>query len=450
MTTPVFSLASVVLAVAALHAVGLTVVLAVRSRRAHARTVLVVLSGVLALLLVDMTLRFSGIALPSPVLRALVGAFWFAVPPLFYEYVRALMRLRTRAEPTDLAHAVPFATQVLLIVTWPLVGDPEGQRMAWVSFFTIYVVQAVAYGGAVGMLVLRYVRRYRHEGAGADDDRLYRLRLYGGGFAAYAVATLVNYIAYLATGTVFAWLDYLVPLALAALVASVAYERLRASLVTLPRLALPDPRSVGAEPERTATPRPAGDLQRHANTLRRLMEDDRLYLDPTLRLADLADRLSIGERACTDVLAQAFGATFYDLVNGYRVDEAQARLRDPATAHLTVLAVGLDAGFSSKASFNRVFKARTGETPSAYRRRMAVEPGRVSGDGRSGARVRGDSVRGDSVRGDSVRGDSVRGDSVGGVRVGGEGARSDGLLGDGMSGDGGADPPAVTASHRAG
>ncbi|MEM6782130.1 MAG: helix-turn-helix transcriptional regulator [Bacteroidota bacterium] len=403
MTTPVFSLASVILAVAALHAVGLTAVLAVRSQPSHARTVLVLLSGVIALLLVHMTLQFSGIAWPSRVLGALIGAFWFAVPPLFYEYVRALLRLRTRAEATDLAHAVPFVTQVLLIVTWPLVGDPDGQRMAWVSFLTLYVAQAVAYGIAVAMLMRSYAQRYRQESGGADDDRLRRLRHYGGWFGAYGIATLVNYVAFLATGTVFAWLDYLVPLALAALVASIAYERLRASLVALPRLALPDAPADDAEQDSAAPPRPAADLQHHAAVLRRLMEHDRLYLDPRLRLADLAARLGVGPRACSDVLAQAFGATFYDLVNGYRVEEAQASLRDPATAHLTVLAVGLDAGFSSKASFNRVFKARTGETPSSYRKRMASVSITIEEDGTMSGQ---ETIGGDgAVGGNGVSGD---------------------------------------------
>ncbi|MEM8599235.1 MAG: helix-turn-helix transcriptional regulator [Bacteroidota bacterium] len=429
MTTPVFSLASVVLAVSALHAVGLTAVLAARAQPSHARTVLVLLSGVLALLLVHMTLQFSGMAWPSRVLGALVGACWFAVPPLFYEYLRAVLRLRTRAEATDLAHAVPFATQVLLVVTWPLVGDPEGQRMAWVSFLTLYVAQAVAYGGAVAVLVRGYARRYRHERGGADDDRLRRLRHYGGWFATYGVATLVNYVAFLATGTVFAWLDYLVPLALAALVASIAYERLRASLVALPRLALPDAPIDDTEPESASPPKPTADFQRHAAALRRLMDHDRLYLDPALRLADLAARLGIGPRACSDVLAHAFGATFYDLVNGYRVDDAQARLRDPATAHLTVLAVGLDAGFSSKASFNRVFKARTGETPSAYRNRMASVSLTIEGDGTLGGDGAG------AVGGD---GSTVGGD---GSTVGGDGQ---------VAGDGAAQPVAVARSHRAG
>ncbi|MEM8556767.1 MAG: helix-turn-helix transcriptional regulator, partial [Bacteroidota bacterium] len=385
MTAPVFSLASVVLALATLHATVLTVVLARRLRATHARTLLTLLSGTIALLLADMTLRFSGITSPWPVVAALLGTGWFAVPPLFFEHVRALLRERSGAEPVDAVHAIPIAMQMLLVVTWPLVGDPAGRGFAWTSFFTLYVAQAVAYGIATAMLMRRYAARYRREGAGADDDRLRRLHHYGAWFGVYAAAILVNYGVYLATGTVLAWLDYLVPLALAALVACFAYERLRATLITLPRLALPDD-----EPETEDAP--SVDLQRHADTLRTVMERDRPYLDPTLRLSDLAARVGVGERTLSDVLSSVLGATFYDLVNGYRVQEAQARLRDPATAHLTVLAVGMEAGFSSKASFNRVFKARTGETPSAYRKRARADAATsaMSGDGQGGGGRGGD------------------------------------------------------------
>ena len=70
---------------------------------------------------------------------------------------------------------------------------------------------------------------------------------------------------------------------------------------------------------------------------------------------------------------ETLGTSYTEFVNGLRVDEAKARLADPANAPLTVLAVGLDAGFASKSTFNRVFKEATGETPSAFRQRAAAE-----------------------------------------------------------------------------
>ena len=36
--------------------------------------------------------------------------------------------------------------------------------------------------------------------------------------------------------------------------------------------------------------------------------------------------------------------------------------------HFTVLAIGMDAGFNSKSSFNAVFKKQVGMTPSQFRK----------------------------------------------------------------------------------
>ncbi|WP_424519563.1 helix-turn-helix domain-containing protein [Rubrivirga sp.] len=122
------------------------------------------------------------------------------------------------------------------------------------------------------------------------------------------------------------------------------------------------------------------------------METERPYLNPEVRLSDLASSLGVSERTVSQVLADAFGGSFYDVVNGYRVAEAKARLLDPSFANRAVLSIGLDAGFSSKASFNRVFKKQTGETPSAYRSRAGDGPVppvdlEVGGDGASRAPV---------------------------------------------------------------
>ena len=70
-----------------------------------------------------------------------------------------------------------------------------------------------------------------------------------------------------------------------------------------------------------------------------------------------------------------FTAPTYDFVNSYRVEEVQRRLVDPSSAHLTVLAIGLEAGFNSKSSFNAVFKKHTKMTPSQYQQHASEGAG---------------------------------------------------------------------------
>ena len=112
-----------------------------------------------------------------------------------------------------------------------------------------------------------------------------------------------------------------------------------------------------------------GTAEQISIALVRVMEEDHLHREGDLTLKSLAHRVDASPHHVTEVLNTRLEANFHDFVNGYRVREAQARLRSSEHAHLSVLAVGLDSGFTSKSSFNAVFKRLTGMTPSEYRNR---------------------------------------------------------------------------------
>jgi AraC-like DNA-binding protein len=54
-------------------------------------------------------------------------------------------------------------------------------------------------------------------------------------------------------------------------------------------------------------------------------------------------------------------------VNGYRVEEAKRRLAASKHRQLSLEALGMDCGFSSKTTFNRVFRKMEGCTPGEFR-----------------------------------------------------------------------------------
>ncbi len=96
------------------------------------------------------------------------------------------------------------------------------------------------------------------------------------------------------------------------------------------------------------------------------------WRDEELTLAALARHLGTSPRSLSRALNEGLGQSFNEFVNRMRVDAVAAELRDPARRR-DLLAVALDAGFSSKASFNRAFRAYTGTTPSEFRRRAEAE-----------------------------------------------------------------------------
>lgn len=59
---------------------------------------------------------------------------------------------------------------------------------------------------------------------------------------------------------------------------------------------------------------------------------------------------------------------FNAFLNELRTDEACRTLADPAYERLPILNLALDLGYGSLGPFNRAFKAKTGLTPTEYRR----------------------------------------------------------------------------------
>jgi AraC-like DNA-binding protein len=96
------------------------------------------------------------------------------------------------------------------------------------------------------------------------------------------------------------------------------------------------------------------------------LDKGRLYQKSGLKLQDLCE--VTGERAhyVSQVINQDLNMSFFDLVNRYRIDEAKHKLR--SNAESSILEIALEVGFSSKSTFNKVFKALEKKTPSEYRR----------------------------------------------------------------------------------
>jgi AraC-like DNA-binding protein len=105
-----------------------------------------------------------------------------------------------------------------------------------------------------------------------------------------------------------------------------------------------------------------------------LMDQDKIYRASSLTLQDLAERLGASAHQTSQAINEGMDKNFYDLINGYRVEEAKRLLLDPKTKNHTIISVGLDAGFNSKTTFNTVFKKFTGYTPTDYKARHQSQP----------------------------------------------------------------------------
>lgn len=107
-----------------------------------------------------------------------------------------------------------------------------------------------------------------------------------------------------------------------------------------------------------------------AKKLTEVMSSEKLFLQNSLKLRDLADRLEIQSNYVSQVINEVEGKNFADFVNEYRVANAKELLQ---CTDMKIMNVGIASGFNNKASFNHAFKKLTGMSPSAYRECHADE-----------------------------------------------------------------------------
>jgi AraC-like DNA-binding protein len=90
------------------------------------------------------------------------------------------------------------------------------------------------------------------------------------------------------------------------------------------------------------------------------------YDEPDLSVAAVAQHLGISIR-CLELLLETTGHTYTERVLELRLQRAHALLSDPAANPLSISNIALSAGFSDLSYFNKRFRQRFGETPTAVR-----------------------------------------------------------------------------------
>ena len=106
----------------------------------------------------------------------------------------------------------------------------------------------------------------------------------------------------------------------------------------------------------------------HIKNLEALLMQQQLYLNPKLSLEDVAKKLGLSKSYLSRIVNRELQVNFTDYLNTFRVERAKEFLKNSKFLNYTLIAIGLEAGFNSKSTFNKVFKKMTGLTPSEYKK----------------------------------------------------------------------------------
>jgi AraC-like DNA-binding protein len=343
---------------------------------------------VLALFMVASALSQVGTAI-GPALAGLqakvvVNALWItgvtSVAPLFWLYVRMLTS-EHRALPRGLGWhfilpglgAIAFIYTLLLpaetlLSLFPRLDEAPGIRGQFVgrsleALLLPVPIQWAGYLAASSVLLVRYRARLKDLFASTEDKELRWIQVVMLLIAAYWLLQVGNVVFELVARRdgMSVVVEYLFNVVLAVVLALWGLRQ-RPGLPDLPATTDPGKRYAKSalDPEMA---------HRIADRLRDAMATDRVYLNPGLSLWSLARHASVSENYISQVLSEVIGKNFFDFVNGYRIAEAQRRLRETQD---TILVIALDVGFNSRSSFYTAFRKANGVTPTDYRESAAV------------------------------------------------------------------------------
>jgi len=314
--------------------------------------------------LITYSLGWTGRAEVSPWLAFLPVNLSLALGPLVYAYV---VGLTSGAPPRQLSlHLAPAGAQLLYLLVLSLSTDPL--RHVWKEEVHDDWVKPAIEGAvllsmlAYGIASLRLLRRYRswlsRERSDADQ--------FAAHWVGHVVLALLVTLAILAalrlytwwvgeleTGPLFLWL--------AGWGAWFGVEGWRHAFRRFPSML----------PAHAVVAVTSNDWAASGKEWRDRIEAGGWWRQPSLTLADTARRLGTNTAYLSRALNEGLGLNFNELVNAMRAAEA-ARLID-TSAGGDLLDIAYEVGFSSKATFNRAFRARHGCSPSAYRARLRSE-----------------------------------------------------------------------------
>lgn len=97
-----------------------------------------------------------------------------------------------------------------------------------------------------------------------------------------------------------------------------------------------------------------------------LLVEHKLYQNPELTLSHLAQKLETNAAVISKTINQGFQLNFNDFINQYRIEAVKIAFNSNEHKKSTLLGIAFDAGFNSKATFNRAFKKNTGLSPKKY------------------------------------------------------------------------------------
>ena len=359
----------------------LAILLFTRRQNHAANTVLGLLVGALSLDLLQAAYTFNHLYEVYPHLMGITYVFPFLYGPLFYLYARLLTSEKRKLEWKHLLHFLPAF--VILVYASPVYFLTGPEKIDFIYLmntdrplgFSIIDNLKPIHGLIYTILVIRVITRHdrRIRDAYSNIDRINLLWL-------RSLTVGVGIIWSIVVGSVmganlfnlhFSGFDYAIYFCISLLVYTIGYMGLKQAEVFQQanddRERRSDRGVAEGQPSRyVKSGLSDSTADEILGKLRELMELKKPYLDGNLTLGKLAEILSVSPHNLSEAMNTRMNQSFYDYVNSYRVAEVKRRLQGGDAEQYSFLSIAYESGFTSKTSFNTIFKKQTGMTPTEF------------------------------------------------------------------------------------
>ena len=376
MPEPSLNTWTIIFLVVAFHGVILSAVFFVRK---EGRKIPNTLLGIFLLLfsfnLVANVLYWSNYNLEFPHLVGIVETFHFLYGPLLFFYVFDILYPQRDWKIVDLIHLLPFTLFIIWMMPFYLQSGTEKvaylqsvqelpleASMPTMAIIMVSVKSVLMLGYTSAIFYLIHKKRNRFDTFLFKDfpkATYHWLTVTGISFCCYIISYM-GYFVLVETIDFRVEYDYMISFAMSLFIFGIGYMA----------LLKPDYLEL-AHNGKTKYDSSSLSYQESENYLKELlkhMEQEKPYLDGDLKLADLAEQLTIPSHHLSQIINERLNNNFFEFVNAYRVEEAKKLLRDPDKQDYKILRVAFESGFNNKTTFNSAFKSEVGTTPSLYRK----------------------------------------------------------------------------------
>lgn len=311
-----------------------------------------------------------------PWVVGLNNSFPYLYGPLIYLYVKILVEDDDKFHSIYLWHFLPFfLIQIYGIFFFYFESTSYQLSILDVNVPNPWHIELIGqlipvHGCIYLILTIResfnYNKKLKQSFSNIDQINLKWLRyLIGGTFVVWVVVFLAYFLNFVYGDALQA--NMLIYVVLSVFLYSLGIKTLKQPVVHFENGV---PKNSVNEPQYKKSGLTDDDAEVYIDKLISVMEKDKPYLNNKISLSELSAMIDISSHNLSEIINRKLDQNFYDFINSYRIKEVIKMLEDDKYPNYSLLALGYEAGFSSKSAYYSAFKKVTGETPAQYKEKL--------------------------------------------------------------------------------